>query len=199
MRAGRIAAGVRDFPRGTDLVGLVRRQFRKAVGPVGRDAKRGRGIQHLRRRGAHAVDQLDRLLGGVIRQAEDDEIDFRHQRLLGFRILALLVGDARRPSTSFCMAEPLGNAEARGAGAAVNEHDRLLSTAGVSAFGSLVSETVMSRSFQRKSLNCVVCSESLRPRRAHQVRDRARTGVGLRGQRFASARYSRRPTCAGSA
>ena len=48
-RAGRIAAGIGDLLARSDLVGLVRRQFRKAIGPVGRDAKRGRGIQHLRR------------------------------------------------------------------------------------------------------------------------------------------------------
>ena len=33
-RAGRIAAGIGDFSRRPDLVGLIRREFRKAVGPV---------------------------------------------------------------------------------------------------------------------------------------------------------------------
>ena len=88
-RAGRIAARVRDFPRRPYLVGLVRREFRKAIGPVGGDAKGGRCVQHLGGGRSHAVDQRNRLSRGLIGQAEDDEVHFLHQRALGPRILAL--------------------------------------------------------------------------------------------------------------
>ena len=111
-RAGRIAAGIGDFPRGPDLVGLIRREFRKAVGPVAGDAKRRRGVQHLGRRSAHAVDQRDGLLRGIIRQAEDDEIDLLHQRALGAGILALVLGDAFHRDVVL-LVEALANAEAR--------------------------------------------------------------------------------------
>ena len=151
-RAGRIAAGVRDLPRRLDFFGLIGRQFRKPVSPVRRDAKRGRGVQHLRRRGAHAVDQLDRLLGGVIRQAQDHEIDVRHQRLLRLRILALVVGN-RCHRHVVLRAEPLGNAEAGGAGAAVDEYDGLLRGSGGFGLRCLVSDMLIARSFRRKSLN----------------------------------------------
>ena len=146
-RAGRIAAGIRDFPRGPDLVGLVRREFRKAVGPVGRDAKRRRGVQHLGRRGAHAVDQRDGLLRGIIRQAEDDEVHFLHQRALGAGILALVLGDAFHRDVVL-QAEALANAEARRSGRAVDEHGGLRGRRRpVRPFGCLVSERVMARSF----------------------------------------------------
>ncbi len=61
--------------------------------------------------------------GGVIRQAEDDEVDLAQQRPLGRRILAVLGREALqgdvRPSQ-----EPLADAETRGARLAVDEYPK---------------------------------------------------------------------------
>ena len=54
-RTGWITARVGDLPRIADLVGLVRREFRKAIGPVGRDAIGGGSVEHLGRGGSHAL------------------------------------------------------------------------------------------------------------------------------------------------
>ena len=122
--AGRIAAGIGDFSGGPDLVGLVRREFGKAVSPVGGDPKRRRRVEHLGSRSAHAVDQGNGFLRGIVRQAEDDEIDLLHQRPLGARILALLLGDVFHHDVVL-QPKPLRNAEPRRSGAAVNEHGGL--------------------------------------------------------------------------
>ena len=122
--AGRIAAGIGDLPRGPDLVGLVRREFGKAVSPVAGDPKRRRRVEHLGRRSAHAVDQGYGFLRGIVRQAEDDEIHLLHQRPLGARILALLLGDAFHDDVVL-QPKALLNAEPRRSGSAVNEHGRL--------------------------------------------------------------------------
>ena len=120
-RAGRIAARVRDFPRRPYLVGLIRREFRKAVGPVAGDAKRRRCVQHLGCGRSHAVDQRNGLSRGVIRQAEDDEVHLLHQRPLGLRILALVLGNALEHDVVL-QAKALANAEARRSGRAIDEH-----------------------------------------------------------------------------
>ena len=128
-RAGRITAGIGNLPCGLDLVGLVRRELGKAIGPVGRDAERGGGVEHPRPPRPHAVDQRDRFLCRIVRQTEDDEIDLLHQRPLGGRILALLLRDALHCDVVL-QPQPLGDAEASGAGAAIDEHGRLLDRAG---------------------------------------------------------------------
>ena len=71
--------------------------------------------------GAHAVDQRDGFLRGIVRQAEDDEVDFLHQRALGAGILALFLGDAFHRDVVL-QAEALANAEARRSGRAVDEY-----------------------------------------------------------------------------
>ena len=74
---------------------LARRQFRETVGPARRDAMGGRGVDDARRLVAHRVDQLRRLLGRLVRQAEDDDVDLPVELLLGGRILARLGRQAR--------------------------------------------------------------------------------------------------------
>ncbi len=128
-RAGRITAGVRDFSRRPDLVGLVGREFRKTIGPVAGDPKGRRRIQHLGAGSSHAVDQRDRLARGVIRQAEDDEVHLLHQRALRLRILALVLGNVPEHDVVL-QAQPLANAKARGPGCAVDEHGGLRRGAG---------------------------------------------------------------------
>ena len=120
-RTGWIAARIGDFPFRPYLVGLIGLQFRKTVGPVGRDAKGGRCVQHLGRRGSHAVDQGDGLLRGVIRQAQDHKIHFLHQRALGAGILALVVRNALHHHVVL-PGETLGNAEPRRSSRAVDEY-----------------------------------------------------------------------------
>ena len=86
--AGRIAAGIGDARGVGDRYSLSRRHFRKPVDPAGRDPVRRGGIEYLGAIGAKPVDERHRLLGGGVGQAEDDEVDFPQQRLLGGRILA---------------------------------------------------------------------------------------------------------------
>ena len=52
---------------------------------------RSRGVENARRCIAEAIDEGDRLARGIIRQAEDSDIDVAQQRGLGGRILALLL------------------------------------------------------------------------------------------------------------
>ena len=68
-------------------------------------------------------------LRGVIRQAEDHEVHFLHQRALGAGILALVLGDALDHDVVL-RAEALANAEAGGSGRAVDEHGGLRGGAG---------------------------------------------------------------------
>ena len=87
-RARRVAARVGDEARGADRLGLARREFRKAVGPSRRHAMRGRGVEHARAV-RHGGDQGDRLARGVVREAEDDDVDLGEQRLLRGDVLAV--------------------------------------------------------------------------------------------------------------
>ena len=157
-RAGRIAAGIGDFSRRLDLVGLIGREFRKTIGPVGSDPKRRRGVEHLGRLGAHAVDQRDGLFRGIVRQAEDDEIHLLHQRLLGAGILALLLGDALDRDVVL-QPQPLGDAEARGAGRAVDEHGGFCRRA-PAVLGCWVSERLITCSLQAKLVSLVVAAKA---------------------------------------
>src|ERR1700676_681665 len=119
-RACWIAARIGDFPRRPYLVGLIRRELRKTVGPVARDAKGRRCVQHLGCRGAHAVDQRNGLSRGFIRQAEDDEIHLPHQRTLGACVLAPLLGNAFHHDVVL-LAKALLNAEACRSGCAIDK------------------------------------------------------------------------------
>ena len=77
-RPGRIAAGVGDPAGVGDALALAGRHLGKAVFPVRVDPVRGAGVEELWRRGAETVGQRRRFLGGGIRQAQDDEVDLRH-------------------------------------------------------------------------------------------------------------------------
>ncbi len=127
--AGRIAAGVRHSPRLGDERALLRRQFRKAVDPARRDPVRGRGVDDPRSAGRQSVGDRDRLPGGIVGQAQHDEIHFLHQRALGRRVLAL-VGRDRADGQAGHAGEPLGNSETGGTGLAIDEHGWLVGLGG---------------------------------------------------------------------
>ena len=197
--AGRIAAGIGDFSRGPDLVGLVRREFRKAVSPVGGDPKRRRRVEHLGSRSAHAVDQGNGFLRGIVRQAEDDEIHLLHQRPLGAGILALLLGDAFHHDVVL-QPKALLNAEPRRSGSAVNEHGGL--GRGRRRFcGWWLSVRVMARSFRAGSFRWQR-PLGLQTRWAVPVSSNARSAARRRRlarQATPQSRHSRSRICAGSA
>ena len=126
-RAGRVAAGVRYLPRRPDPLRLLRLELGEAVGPAGRDAMRGRSVQHLRRRIAHAVDHRDSFARRRVRQAEDHQIHLLHQRALGGDVLALVRRDAFHRDVAQPL-EPGQDAEPGRARFTVDEHGGLRET-----------------------------------------------------------------------
>ena len=121
-RAGRVAAGIADARGLGDGAGLARAELREAVGPVGCGPVGGRGIEDLRRATVvpgDAVDDRDRIARGRVGQAEHDEVGGAHRVAPGGRVLAALGIDADRRDRQG--AEPFADAEAGGAGLAVDE------------------------------------------------------------------------------
>ena len=74
--AGRIAAGIGDALGARALASAcVGVELGEAVDPAGRDAMRGRGIEDARRLVAERIGERHRFLGGIVGQAQHDEVD----------------------------------------------------------------------------------------------------------------------------
>ncbi len=176
--ARRVAAGVRHHARRPDRRLLPDRQFGKAVGPVRRGAMRGRGVEHLRAV-RHRGDQRGGLAGGLVGQAQDDEIDLGQQRALGLDALAVGVGQALQHDIA-ASGEALPDAEPGGAGLAVDEDARrhaaiLVPLRRVSPLGCARSRDLGSPSYRRSALSCSrVTTPSIAARQQHASPDLAR-------------------------
>ena len=90
----------------------------------------GGRVDHPRRVGAHRVDEMGRLFRRLVGQAEDDDVDFAIELLLGGRVLARLGRQARELDAGQAR-ELVPDLQAGGARFAVDEdfrrHDRLAS------------------------------------------------------------------------
>ena len=85
---------------------------------------RGAGVEELRRGVAQSVGQRRGLARRVVGQAQDDEVHFRHHVAPRGRIAATFGGQALQLDVGQ-RAQPIADAETRGAGFAVDEHTRL--------------------------------------------------------------------------
>jgi hypothetical protein len=94
--------------------------LRKAVDPAGRDAVRGAAVDDLRAIGAERVDQRHGLLGGLVRQAEHDQVDLAHDGEARSLVLALFWRDPFHGEAGD-IADPAPDLEAGRAGLAVDE------------------------------------------------------------------------------
>ena len=72
--AGRVTTGIGDFARQRIRPGRSG-HFGKAVGPLGIHPVRGAGVEQFRRVGAQPPSQRGCLSRGIVRQAQDDEVD----------------------------------------------------------------------------------------------------------------------------
>ena len=104
------AAGVFDFF-------LLARQLREAVVPCGIGAEGGGGVQHLHVR----AQQRHNLFGCRIRQAEEGEVGGVDDLRTLVHILAALGGNGQQLDLRACN-QPVGNAQAGGAGGAINKN-----------------------------------------------------------------------------
>ena len=115
-KAAGIAAGHCHAVRLLDLF-LLARQLREAVVPCGIGAEGGGGVQHLHVRAQQGHD----LFGSGIRQAEEGEVGrVDHLRALVY-ILAALCGNGKQLDLR-ALCQPVGNAQAGGAGRAINKN-----------------------------------------------------------------------------
>src|SRR5690606_35193284 len=123
-----IAAGIGDPARAADGVPLAGIHLGKSINPAWRDTVRGRGIDDPRAAVGQRIGHGDRLAGRVIGQTQHDEVHFPEQGTLGFEVFAPLGRDAAELDGGYG-AEPLGDAEAGGAGLTVDEHGWLAAMA----------------------------------------------------------------------
>ena len=87
-------------------------------------AMRGAGVEELRRGIAQFVGHRRGLARRVVRQAQDDEVHFRHHVAPRDRIAAMFGGKALQLNVGQ-RAQPVTDAETRGTGFAIDEHTRL--------------------------------------------------------------------------
>ena len=123
--AGRIAAGIGDLPRGADLVGLVRRELRKAVGPVAarretRSTRRAPWAPRLPMLSISATVSFAASSGRQRMTRSTSSISAR----LAAASLRFSCGDAFHRDVALQPRRSL-NAEPRRSGLAVNEHGGL--------------------------------------------------------------------------
>ena len=104
---------------------LARGQLGKAIDPARAHAVGGRGIDDLGARATGAafelVDQGHGLAGGVVVQAQNDQVDTGQQLALGGRVFAPLGGDAHQFDGRHVL-QPLPDLQAGGACFAVNKN-----------------------------------------------------------------------------
>ena len=123
-----MAAGIADLGGGSDRLRLPGDKLGKAVSPARRDPMGGGSVDDPRRVRAHRVDQMRRLLGRLVRQAKDHDIDFAVELALCGRVLARLGRQAQElDAGNACELFP--DLQAGGARFAIDEdfrrHDRL--------------------------------------------------------------------------
>ena len=115
-KAAGIAAGHRHTIGILDLLFLAL-QLREAVVPGGIGAEGGGGVQHLHVRAQQGHD----LFGSGIRQAEEGEVGRVDDLRALVHILAALCGNGKQLDLR-ALCQPVGNAQAGGAGGAINKN-----------------------------------------------------------------------------
>ena len=117
QESGGVAARVRHPPRLGDPPRLVGRQFGEAIGPAVGDAVSGGGVDDP---GPVVVDQRHRLAGGVVGQAQDDDVGVVERLSPRRRLLALrLVQHHQRDLGP--VRQAVADLQPGGAGGAVDE------------------------------------------------------------------------------
>ena len=116
--AAGVTAGVGDPGGGDDLLPVGRRQLREAVGPGGVGPVGGGGVDDP---GLAAFGQGYRFDGGRVGQAQEDDVGGGDGVLPGGGILSQLLGQGQDIQVG-SGSQTVGNPQAGGAGAAVNEN-----------------------------------------------------------------------------
>ena len=115
-----VAARIGDVLCLGDLVRLVGRHLGEAIDPIRIDPVRGAGIQHFRCGVAQGGRHSGGFLGGIVRQAKDDQVHFGHDVTPSGRITASIGRQALERDLWDCR-QTLADAQARGAGFAVDK------------------------------------------------------------------------------